>query len=105
MKFAHFAGLSWELSIDHSHSRIRQTFEFGKSIGTAGKSIVNFAQLSRLVQNIVKCGKHSPINFTNFVYFSTMWECGDAFSRVIQKYTKFADFTLLYFQQFTIFCN
>ena len=36
---------------------------------------------------------------------TTMWKCGNAFSRVIQKYTKFANFTLLYFQQFTIFAT
>ena len=34
-----------------------------------------------------------------------MWKCGNAFSRVIQKYTKFAIFTLLYFRHFTIFYN
>ena len=32
-----------------------------------------------------------------------MWKCGNAFSRVIQKYSKFANFTLLYFRHFTIF--
>ena len=51
------------------HSPIRQTFEFGKSISTAGKSILNFIQLSSLVANIVKCGECSPVNFANFVYF------------------------------------
>ena len=30
---------------------------------------------------------------------------GNAFSRVVQKYTKFANFTLLYFRHFTIFYN
>ena len=30
-----------------------------------------------------------------------MSKCGNAFSRVIQKYTKFAIFTLLYFRYFT----
>ena len=44
------------------HSPIRQTFEFGKSISTAGKSILNFIQLSSLVANIVKCGECSPVN-------------------------------------------
>ena len=32
-----------------------------------------------------------------------MWKCGNAFSRVIQKYTKLENFTLLYFRHFTIF--
>ena len=32
-----------------------------------------------------------------------MRKCGNAFSRVIQKYTKFAKFTLQYFRHFTIF--
>ena len=51
------------------HFPIRQTLEFGKSICTAGKSILNFIQLSSLVANIVKCGKCSPVKFANFVYF------------------------------------
>ena len=34
-----------------------------------------------------------------------MGKCDNAFSRVIQKYTKFANFKLLYFQHFTIFYN
>ena len=36
------------------HSPIRQSFEFGKSISTAGKSIVNFIQLSSLVAKYCK---------------------------------------------------
>ena len=39
------------------HSPIRQTFEFGKSIGTAGKSILNFMQLSSLVAKYCKIWK------------------------------------------------
>ena len=50
------------------HSFIRQTFEFGKSIRTAGKSILNFIQLSSLVAKIVKRGKYSPVKFANFAY-------------------------------------
>ena len=45
---------------------IKQTFEFGKSISTAGKSILHFIQLSSLV---VKFEKYSPVKFANFVYF------------------------------------
>ena len=49
------------------HSPIRQTFEFGKSISTAGKSIFNFMQLSSLVAEYCKCGKYSLVKFANFV--------------------------------------
>ena len=34
-----------------------------------------------------------------------MRKCGNAFSHVIQKYAKFANFTLLYFRDFTILYN
>ena len=34
---------------------------------------------------------------------TTMGKCGNAFCHVIQKYTKFANYTLLYFRHFTIF--
>ena len=69
------------------HSPIRQTFEFGKSINAIGKSVLNFIQLSSLV---AKCGKYSPVEFENFVYFcithgKALPLCGNvAFSRVIQ---------------------
>ena len=55
------------------------------------------------LQNIVKCRKYSPAKLANFVYFCIthgkalplhMWKCGNAFSRVIQKKTKFSNFTL-----------
>ena len=39
------------------HSPIRQTFEFRKSISTAGKSILNFIQLSSLVAKNCKMSK------------------------------------------------
>ena len=95
------------------HSPIQQTFEFGKSISTAEKSILNFRQLSRLVAKYCKMWKIQSCKVGEFcilLYYerksvTTMWKCGNAFSRVIQKYTKFANFTLLYFQQFTILCN
>ena len=53
------------------HSPIKQTFEFGKPISTAGKSILNLLQLLSLVAKYcnIKCGKNSPVKFANFVYF------------------------------------
>ena len=86
------------------HSPIRQSFEFGKSISTAGKSILNFIQLSSLVAKYCKMWKIWPRKVCEFcilLYYArksviTVWKCGNAFSRVIQKYTKFANFTLLY---------
>ena len=73
--------LSWDTALVQNqwrkvmgHSPIRQTFELGKFISTAGKRIIN------LLKNY-------------------------AFPRVIEKYTKFANFTRLYFPHFTIFCN
>ena len=85
------------------HSPIQQTFEFGKSISTAGKSILNFIQLSRLVAKYFKMWKIQSCKVGEFcilLYYerksvTTMWKCGNAFFRVIQKYTKFANFTSL----------
>ena len=66
------------------------------------------------LQNIIKCGKYSPVKLANFVYFcitqgKALPLCGNvvanAFSCVIQKCTKFANFTLLYFRHFRIFYN
>ncbi len=53
------------------HIPIRQTFELGKFISTAGKSIINLVKLLSLVEKYVH---------------------GNAFPRVIQKYTKFENF-------------
>ena len=39
------------------HSTIRQTFEFGQSISTAGKNILNFIQLSPFVAEDCKMWK------------------------------------------------
>ena len=36
------------------HSPIRQTFELGKVISTAGKSIINFVKLSTKLHNFTK---------------------------------------------------
>ena len=72
------------------HSPIRQTFEFGKSISTAGKSILNFIQLSSLVAKYCKMWKIWPRKVCEFciilMYYArksvtTMWKCGNAFSR------------------------
>ena len=51
------------------HSPIKQTFEFGTSISTAGKSILNLYNCEVWLQNIKKCGKYCPVKFANFVYF------------------------------------
>ena len=40
-----------------NHSPIRQTFELGKFISTAGKSILNLAQLGSLVEKYHKMWK------------------------------------------------
>ena len=97
--------------MDHSPSR--QSFEFGKSISTAGKSILNFKQLSSVFAKYCEMGKIWPRKVCKFcilLYYAwksvtTMWKCGNAFSNVIQKYTKFAKFILLYFRHFPIFYN
>ena len=62
------------------HSPIRQTFEFGNSIRTAGKSILDFIQLSSLVTKYCKMWKiyRSIVNFANFVYFCTCIAHGKA---------------------------
>ena len=80
------------------------TFEFGKSISIAEKSILNFIQFSSLVAKYCKMGKIWPRKVCEFcilLYYarksvSSMWKCGNAFSRVIKKYTKFAKFKGLY---------
>ena len=95
----------WNVNHPMDHSPIQQTFEFGKSISTAGKSILNFIQLSNYKIQSCKVGEFCILLYYERKSVTTMWKCGNAFSRVIQKYTKFANFTLLYFQQFTIFCN
>ncbi len=98
-RYALHSGISVLTLMDHSS--IRQTFELGKFISIAGKSILNLVKCEVWLRNIVKCGKYSHAKFANFVYSKS----GNAFARVIQKYTKFANFTWLYFPHFTIFCN
>ena len=51
------------------HSPIRQSFEFGKSISKAGKSKHPNCNSQVWLKNIVKCGKHIPVMFANFVYY------------------------------------
>ena len=53
-------------------SSFTQTFELGIFISTAEKSIFNFVNYEVWFQNIVKCGKYSPVKFANFVYFCIM---------------------------------
>ena len=73
------------------HSPFRQTFELE-------------------IFNIVK-GKYSPVKFDYFAYFCTMrGKCNHisnydyTFPRIIQKYTKFENFSGLYFPHFAMFC-
>ena len=76
---------------------------------TAEKSILNFIQLSSLVAKYCKMWKIQSCKVCEFcilLYYArksvtAMWKCGNAFSRVTQKCTKFANFTLLYFRLFT----
>ena len=59
------------------HSPFRQTSELG--IYEHGwKEHPKFSKLvkcgCKMLQNIVKCGKYSPVKFANFVYFCIMRE-------------------------------
>ena len=54
------------------HSPIRQTFEVGKFISTAGESIINLVKLGSLVEKYRKMWKYSHVKFANFVYFCIM---------------------------------
>ena len=47
-----------------------QTFELGIFISSAGMSILSDGKV--WLQNIVKCGKYSPVKFANSVYFCIM---------------------------------
>ena len=81
------------------HSPFRQTFELGIFTSTAGKSILNLVKWGCLVAEhckmlkicAEKCNHISKSDYT--------------FPRLIQKYTKFANFTELYFLHFTMFFN
>ncbi len=83
------------------HSPIRQTFELGKFISTAGKSIINLVKLCSLVEKYRKMWKIQSCEVCEFcmlLYYArksvtTFRKCGNAFPRVIQKYTKIANFT------------
>ena len=86
------------------HSLSRQTFEFGKSISTAGKSILNFIQLSSFVGKHCKMWKILSYKaFELCIRTEKRYQlCGNAFSRVKQKYRKFRNLTLLYLTFFNI---
>ena len=93
---------------NHLHFPVRQTFQFGKSTSIAGKSILNFTQLSSWLQNIVKCGKYSPVKFANFCIVlhyertsvTTMWKCGNA---LFPRNTKVYKIRKLYITFFSTF--
>ena len=53
-------------------SPFRKTFELGIFISTAEKSILNLVNCEVWLQNIVKCGKYSPVKLASFVYFCIM---------------------------------
>ena len=85
------------------HFPIRQAIEFGKFISTAGKGMLNLVKLPEvLLKNVGNCGKYCPVNF---VYFSITqgkvihcMEMAITFAvRNTKVYTKFANFTGLYF--------
>ncbi len=72
------------------HSPIRQTFELGKFIGTAGKSIINLAEFEVWLKNIVK---YSHVKFANFIYFCItshfIFHISRYFSTKLHNFTKF----------------
>ena len=83
------------------HSPIRQTFELGKFIITAGNGITNLVKMLSLVTkyrklcNIQSCEVRQCCILLYYARESvtTFPKCGNAFPPVIQKYTKFANFT------------
>ncbi len=68
------------------HSPIRQTFELGKFISTAGKSIINLVKLRRLGEEYRKMWKIQScevvLRAEKRYHFSN---CDNAFPRVIKK--------------------
>ena len=92
------------------------------SIRTAGKSIINFIQLSSLLSKYCKMWKilsRKACEFCIYFYYArksstTMWTSCNAFSRVMQKYsckihklyiTVFSTFYNILQPDFTIFLN
>ena len=83
------------------HFPIKQTSELGKFISTAGKSIINLVKLLGLVEKYRKMWKIQSCEVREFciiLYYTrksvTTFSKGvNAFPRVIQKHTKFANFT------------
>ncbi len=67
------------------HSPIRQTFELGKFVGTAGKSIINLVKLGSLVAKYRKMWKIQSCEVCEFcilLYYArknltTFTKCGD----------------------------
>ena len=75
-------------------SPFRRTFELGEFITTAGKIQQN---CEVWLQNTIKCGKYSHLNFENFVYFCiTHGEVYDCISKRLRYFvTKLHSFTKL----------
>ena len=92
------------------HSPIRQTFEFGKSISTAGKSSLNFIGLSSFVGRYFRMPKIYSCRVCEFCilfYYArksvtTMWKCGNAF---FPRNTKLYKICKLYITIFSPFYN
>ena len=92
------------------HSPITQTFEFGKSVSTAGKSILNLIHLSSLAAKYCKTGKYSPVKFANFLYFcithgKLLPLCGNVVTPFSAKVYKICKLCITIFQHFTTFYN
>ena len=62
-------GLTKRNYTSRDHSPIRQSFKLENNFSTVGKSFLSLVKEVWL-QNIVKCGKYSPVKFANFVYIS-----------------------------------
>ena len=100
-----------DFSMDHS--------PFRKNLGiriltsTAGKSTLNLLNCEVWLQNIVRCGKYSPVKFANFVYFCIMrgilksdFEMRVHFSAHNTKVYKIRKLhRTRCFPRFTMFCN
>ena len=61
-------GLTREIDVEWTIPLLDKLLNSKKSVSAAGKSILNFIQFCQVwLQNIVKCGKYSPVKFANFV--------------------------------------
>ena len=96
----------WMLNFQRNHKFLGEALKmFPKMYSAKTNPDEGKALLSKV------CEKYNPVKFPNFVYFLLWMESFYLFLDivclmcVIQKYTKFADFTGLYFRQFKTFHN